>query len=71
MKYQKSEAKEHAREHLVGVWAANLTPFDAQGQLDEAAYRDNLRHWIRDLQLPLRAEQLWFALQAATPGDLN
>ena len=51
MKYQKSEAKEHAREHLVGVWAANLTPFDAQGQLDEAAYRDNLRHWIRDLQL--------------------
>jgi carbon-monoxide dehydrogenase large subunit len=24
-----------------------------------------------DLQLPLRAEQLWFALQAATPGDLN
>jgi len=22
-----------------------------------------------DLQLPLRAEQLWFALQAATPGD--
>ncbi len=51
MNYKKSEAKEHAREHLVGVWAANLTPFDAQGQLDEAAYRDNLRHWIRDLQL--------------------
>ena len=24
-----------------------------------------------DLQLPLRAEQLWFALQAATPGDLK
>jgi len=22
-----------------------------------------------DLQLPLRAEQLWFALQTANPGD--
>jgi len=51
MTYKKSEAKEHAREHLVGVWAANLTPFDDQGRLDEAAYRANLRHWIRDLQL--------------------
>jgi hypothetical protein len=23
MHYQKSEAKEYAREHMVGVWAAN------------------------------------------------
>jgi hypothetical protein len=32
MNYKKSEAKEHAREHLTGVWAANLTPFDDQGR---------------------------------------
>lgn len=51
MKYRKSEAKDHAREHMVGVWAANLTPFDDALALDEAAYRANLRHWIRDLKL--------------------
>ena len=51
MKYTKSEAKAYARQHMVGVWAANLTPFDANGHLDEAAYRENLRHWINDLQL--------------------
>jgi 4-hydroxy-tetrahydrodipicolinate synthase len=51
MKYKKSEAKEYARQHMVGVWAANLTPFNASLQLDEAAYRDNLRHWVNTLQL--------------------
>jgi 4-hydroxy-tetrahydrodipicolinate synthase len=51
MKYKKSEAKEYAREHMVGVWAANLTPFDASLKLDEKAYRDNLNHWINDLHL--------------------
>lgn len=51
MKYKKHEAKEYAREHMVGVWAANLTPFDADLRLDEAAYRANLKHWIEDLQL--------------------
>lgn len=51
MKYKKHEAKEYAREHMVGVWAANLTPFDADLRLDEAAYRANLKHWIEDLKL--------------------
>ncbi|CAN1542663.1 DapA Dihydrodipicolinate synthase/N-acetylneuraminate lyase [Burkholderiaceae bacterium] len=51
MKYKKSEAKEYAREHMVGVWAANLTPFNDALQLDEKAYRDNLNHWINDLKL--------------------
>ncbi|MEY3468934.1 MAG: hypothetical protein RL203_1028, partial [Pseudomonadota bacterium] len=46
MKYKKSDAKEYAREHMVGVWAASLTPFDASLKLDEKAYRDNLNHWI-------------------------
>ena len=51
MKYKKSDAKAYARQHMVGVWAASLSPFDAQGKLDEQAYRENLRHWINDLQL--------------------
>ena len=51
MKYKKSEAKEYAREHMVGVWAANLSPFNDVLQLDEKAYRDNLNHWINDLKL--------------------
>ena len=51
MTYKKSEAKEYAREHMVGVWAANLTPFNDALQLDEKAYRDNLNHWINDLKL--------------------
>ena len=51
MDYKKSEAKEYAREHLVGVWAANLTPFDDALRIDEKAYRENLDHWIKDLQL--------------------
>lgn len=51
MKYKKSEAKAYAREHMVGVWAANLTPFDDALKLDEKAYRDNLNHWINTLNL--------------------
>jgi len=51
MKYKKSEAKEYAREHMVGVWAANLTPFDDALKLDEKAYRENLNHWINTLNL--------------------
>jgi 4-hydroxy-tetrahydrodipicolinate synthase len=51
MDYRKSEAKEYARQHLVGIWVANLTPFDEALRLDEAALRANLDHWIRDLKL--------------------
>lgn len=51
MDYKKSEAKEYARQHLVGVWAANLTPFDDSLRIDETALRANLDHWVRDLQL--------------------
>jgi 4-hydroxy-tetrahydrodipicolinate synthase len=36
---------------MVGVWAANLSPFNDALQLDEKAYRDNLNHWINDLKL--------------------
>jgi len=51
MNYKKHEAKEYARQHMVGVWAANLTPFDEDLRFDEQAYRSNLRHWIETLKL--------------------
>jgi 4-hydroxy-tetrahydrodipicolinate synthase len=49
VKYRRADAKDHAREHLKGIWAAALQPFDADGAIDEAGFRSNLRHWIDDL----------------------
>jgi 4-hydroxy-tetrahydrodipicolinate synthase len=49
VKYRKADAKAFAQENLRGIWAATLTPFDAQLRLDEAGWRHNLRHWYRDL----------------------
>jgi 4-hydroxy-tetrahydrodipicolinate synthase len=49
MNYRRDEAKAYAREHLRGIWAATLTPFTAEGRLDEAGWRRNLSHWYRDL----------------------
>ena len=49
MKYPKLDAKDYARRHLRGIWAATLTPFAADLRLDEAGWRRNLRHWYRDL----------------------
>ena len=51
MKYDKAQAKEYAREHFRGVWAATATPFDAQFRFDEAGFRSNLKHWIDTLKL--------------------
>ena len=51
MKYDKAHAKEYAREHFRGVWAATATPFDAQFGFDEAGFRSNLKHWIDTLKL--------------------
>src|SRR5687768_9089034 len=49
MKYRKEEAKEYARAHLRGIWAATLTPFTPELRLGEAGWRRNLRHWYGDL----------------------
>lgn len=49
-KYTRREAKDYARQHLKGVWAATLTPFN-EGDLsvNEQGYRKNFRHWIDNL----------------------
>jgi 4-hydroxy-tetrahydrodipicolinate synthase len=49
MKYQKPEARDFARQHLRGVWAATPTPFLADLSLDTRGFEKNLRHWIDDL----------------------
>jgi 4-hydroxy-tetrahydrodipicolinate synthase len=49
MKYRRTEAKAYAREHLRGIWAATLTPFTQDLELDETGWRRNLRHCYRDL----------------------
>ena len=49
MKYRRHDAKDYAREKLRGIWAAALTPFGPDRQLDEAGIRRNFRHWIDDL----------------------
>jgi 4-hydroxy-tetrahydrodipicolinate synthase len=49
MKYRRHEAKDYARAHLKGIWAAALTPFSPDRALDEAGLRKNFRHWIDDL----------------------
>ena len=49
MDYRRSEAKEYARAHMKGIWAAALQPFREDLSLDEAGMRANIRHWVEDL----------------------
>ena len=49
MNYRRREAKDYARQHFKGIWAAALTPFAPNLAVDEAGLRRNLRHWIDDL----------------------
>ena len=49
MMYSKREAKEYARAHMKGIWAAALMPFAEDLSIDEAGFRRNLRHWVDDL----------------------
>src|SRR6266568_1530337 len=49
MKYRRSEAKEFARTHMKGIWAAALMPFNEDLSIDEKGFRKNLRHWVDEL----------------------
>ena len=49
MHYSKLDAKDYAREHMRGIWAAALNPFHADSSFNEAGLRANIRHWIDDL----------------------
>src|SRR5215207_5814235 len=49
MTYRRSDAKDHARTHLKGIWAAALMPYAEDLSIDEKGFRRNLRHWVDDL----------------------
>jgi 4-hydroxy-tetrahydrodipicolinate synthase len=51
MNYSKLDAKDYAREHMRGIWAAALNPFNTDGSFDEAGLRSNIRHWVDDLDI--------------------
>ena len=45
-----SDAKDHAAEHLRGIWCAALMPFGPDDHaMDEPGFRRNLAHWFGDL----------------------
>jgi 4-hydroxy-tetrahydrodipicolinate synthase len=48
-RYSRGDAKDYARKHLRGIWAAALTPFRADLSLDEEGFRANLLHWTGPL----------------------
>jgi 4-hydroxy-tetrahydrodipicolinate synthase len=51
MKYRRLDAKDYAREHMRGIWAAALNPFNEGFSLNEEGLRANIRHWTRDLAI--------------------
>ncbi len=52
MLFRRNEAKDWAKDHMRGVWAAALTPFHAGDlSIDESGLRRNLRHWMDDLKI--------------------
>jgi 4-hydroxy-tetrahydrodipicolinate synthase len=49
-RHSRAEAKDYARAHLRGIWAAALTPFRPDDfAFDEAGFRRNLLHWSTNL----------------------
>ncbi len=51
MQYRKSEAKAYGRANLHGIWAAIPYPFKADGDLDEAGLRKDVRKYVDLLKL--------------------
>jgi 4-hydroxy-tetrahydrodipicolinate synthase len=51
MKYSKLDAKDYARQNMKGIWAAALNPFNEDFSLNEAGLRQNLCHWVDDLDI--------------------
>ena len=51
MDYTRHDAQAYAKAHFTGVWAATLTPFAADGSLDEAGFEANIAHWTGALKI--------------------
>jgi 4-hydroxy-tetrahydrodipicolinate synthase len=51
MRYHRSQAKAFGKTHMRGLWAAIPYPFTPDGELDEAALRKDVRHYIDVLKI--------------------
>jgi 4-hydroxy-tetrahydrodipicolinate synthase len=51
MRYEKRQAKQYARENMRGIWAAIMTPFKANGDIDEPEMRRNVRYYVDQLRI--------------------
>jgi len=51
MRYRKSEVKAYARANMRGIWAAIPYPFRANGDLDEAGLRKDVRKYVDELKI--------------------
>jgi 4-hydroxy-tetrahydrodipicolinate synthase len=51
MRYEKRQAKQYARENMRGIWAAIMTPFKANGDIDEPEMRRNVRYYVDQLKI--------------------
>lgn len=47
--HDRADAKAYAARRLRGIWAAALTPFKADGDIDEDGFRRNIAHWTDTL----------------------
>ena len=45
-KHTRADAKAYARAHLRGIWAAALTPFNADLSMDEAGFEAGASHYL-------------------------
>ena len=50
-KYKKSDARSYCKENMNGIWAAIPYPFDENDNIDEDAYRKDIRHYIDNLNI--------------------
>ena len=70
MNTRRSDAKDHARAHMKGIWAAALMPFAEDRSIDEQGFRKNLRHWVDDLGIDgvfVAGKQEFFSMSVAEP----
>ncbi|MBT3434542.1 MAG: dihydrodipicolinate synthase family protein, partial [Nitrospinaceae bacterium] len=49
--YKKSDARTYCKDNMKGIWAAIPYPFDKNDNIDEDAYRADIRHYIDDLDI--------------------
>jgi len=49
--YKKSESRAYCRANMKGIWAAIPYPFDKNDNIDEDAFRADIRHYIDNLHI--------------------